>query len=55
MGLSACIVSMQKKTRSDIAFPGHEYIELWGNVRNRFTDASAFDRDVKRLKGEVRL
>ncbi len=54
MGLSACIVSMQK-TRNDLAIPSHQYIELWGNVRNRFTDAGAFDRDVCRLKKEVRL
>lgn len=54
MGLSACIVSMQK-SQSGQALPGHQYIELWGNVRSRFTDSAAFDREVRRLKEEVRL
>lgn len=54
MGLSACIVAMQK-SGNRMPVTDHLYMELWGNVRNRFTDHGAFEREVSRLKGEIRL
>ena len=53
-GLSACIQAHQTQ-RPDHDSNDVTFIDLWGNVRNLFTDSGAFSRECEALRKKVAL
>lgn len=53
-GLSACIQAHQTQ-RPDHDSNNVTFIDLWGNVRNLFTDGGAFTRECESLRKKVKL
>lgn len=54
MGISCCL-QIYHKQRPDLTSTYVPFMDLWGNVKNRFTDDNAFIKEVARLKEKVIL